>query len=341
MLSFIAKRTSSWPSFALLLTALTVLFTAFFFFLHYIGNRIPYDLALQRFQDLETDLTREEYARGYTSPFENCQLYNSVLRGAESESGAEGYSLHQAVLLQVYVVQDCEPVYDAINDDDPKSAALETPILLKPGYWWGNKAILAIGLRFFSLTQFRQVVEFATYLAYGFLLITLVMLAPRAALAAVPLAVFGIFSSGIEYFPDVSNGVPYLWALVATSILSLLMRWRPDGLGGPLIVQKIGSVTAVFCFIAGMVSSYLLFFEGHYIYMIVLFALVAWFGSLDRNARDKAKRVGLFVVFYVARVRCLFHAGSDNKNGRVRATTVEPTFERLLLRFLGTPHDTG
>ena len=309
MFSFIAKRTSSWPSFLLLLTALTVLFTVFFFFLHYIGNRIPYDLALQRFQALETDLSRKEYARGYSSTFESCQLYNSVLRGAESASGAEGHSLHYAVLLQVYDVQDCEPVYDAISDENPKSAALETPRILKTRYWWGNKAVLAIGLRFFSLAQFRQVVEFATYLAYGFLLAALVMLAPRAALAAVPVAVFGIFSSGVEYFSDVSNGVPYLWALLATAILSLLMRWRPDGLGGPLIVQKIGSVTAVFCFVAGMVSSYLFFLEGHYVYTIVLFALVAWFGSLDRGARDRAKRAGLFVAFYVVGFVACFMLG--------------------------------
>ena len=311
MLSFIAKRTSSWPSFALLLTVLTVLFTAFFFFLHYIGNRIPYDLALQRLQALETDLARKEYARDYNTTFENCQLYNSVLRGAESASGAEGHSLHHAVLIQIYSVQDdsaqdgdaslqdCRPVYAAISDDNPRSTALETPVILKTRYWWGNKAILAIGLRFFSLAQFRQVVEFATYLAYGILLAALVMSRPRAALAAVPLAVFGIFFSGIKYFSDVPNGVPYLWAVLAAAILSLLMRWRPDGLGGPLIVQKIGSVTAVFCFVAGMVSSYLFFMNGHPFHTIVLFALVAWFGSLDRSARDRAERAGLFVAFYV------------------------------------------
>ena len=297
MLSFIARRTSSWPSFVLLLTVLTVLFTAFFFFLHYLGNRIPYDLALQRFQALETDLARKEYARGYSSTFENCQLYNSVLRGAESVSGAEGHSLRNAVLLQAYSVQDCEPVYAAVSGDD--LAVLETPRILKTRYWWGNKAVLAIGLRFLSLAQFRQVVELATYLAYGFLLTTLAMLAPRAALVAVPVAVFGIFSSGIKYFSDVSNGVSYLWALLATAILSLLMRWRPDGLGGPPIVQKIGSVAAVFCFVAGMVSSYLFFLGGHYIYTIALVSLVAWFGSLDRSARGKAKRAGLFVAFYI------------------------------------------
>ena len=326
MLSFIAKRTSSWPSFVLLLTVLTVLFTVFFFFLHYLGNRIPYDLALQRFQALETDLARKEYVRGYSSTFENCQLYNSVLRGAESASGAEGHSLHYAVLLQIYNVEDCGPVYDAVGDDDLQSVALETPVILKTRYWWGNKAILAIGLRFLSLSQFRQVVEFATYLAYGVLLASLVMLAHRAAFVAVPVAVFGVFSSGIKYFSDVSSGVPYLWAVLATAILSLLMRWRPGGLGGPLIVQKIGSVPVVICFVAGMVSSYFFFLEGHYVYMIVLFALVAWFGSLDRSARDRAKRAGLFVAFYVVGFVACFMLGQIVKI-IVLELPVGPTFK--------------
>ena len=306
MLSLVARRTSSWPSFVLLLTVLTVFFAAGFFFLHYLGNRIPYDLALQRFESLETEFTRKEYVRSYSSTFENCQLSNSVLRGAESSSGTEGHSLHYTVLLQVYDIQDCRPVYAAISGDDPRPAALETPRMLKTRYWWGNKAIYAIGLRFLSPTQFRQVVEFAIYLAYGVLLAALIMLAPRAALVAVPVAVFGVFFSGVKYFSDVSNGVPYLWAVLATAILAFLMRWRPDGLSAPLIVRKNGSVTAVFCYVAGMISSYLFFQEGHYIYTIALFALVAWFGSRDRNARDRAKRAGLFVAFYaVGFVACI------------------------------------
>ena len=330
MLSFIARRTSSWPSFVLLLTALMVLFTGFFFFLHYLGNRIPYDLALQRFQTLETDLARKEYARGYSSTFENCQLYNSVLRGAESASGTEGHSLNYAVLLQVYDIQDCRPVYDAISDNYPKSEALEIPRILKTRYWWGNKAVLAIGLRFFSLAQFRQVVEFATYLSYGFLLVTLAMLASRAALVAVPVAVFGVFFSGIKYFSDVSNGVPYLWALLATAILSLLMRWRPDGLGGPPVIQKIGSVPAVFCFVAGMISSYLFFQESHHVYTIALVVLATWFGSLDRSARGKVKRAGLFVAFYVVGFVTCFMLGQIVKMV-VLELPVGPTFKNFYI----------
>ena len=309
MLSFMARRISSWPSFVLLLTLLTVFFTAGFFFLHYLSNRIPYDLALQRFESLETESTRKEYVRMYSDMFENCQLSNSVLRGAESSSGTEGNSLRYAVLLQVYDVEDCRPVQAAISSDDLKPAELERPKTLKTRYWWGNRAIYALGLRFLSIAQFRQMVEFATYLSYGVLLAALVMLAPRAALVAVPVAVFGVFFSGVKYFSDVSNGVPYLWAVLATAILALLMRWRSDGLSAPVIVQKNGSITAVFCYIAGMVSSYLFFLEGHYIYTIALFVLIAWFGSPDLNTKDRVKRAGSFVAFYVVGFVACFMMG--------------------------------
>ena len=328
MLSFMARRTSSWPSFVLLLTVLTVFFTAIFFFLHYLGNRIPYDLALQRFESLETEFTRKEYVRKYADPFENCQVFNSVLRGAESASGSEGHSLHYAVLLQVYYVQGCGPIYAAINGDDPKPAALEKPRMLKTRYWWGNKAIYAIGLRFLSLAQFRQMVEFATYLAYGVLLAALVRLAPRAALAVAPVAVFGVFSSGVEYFSDVSNGVPYLWAVLATAILSLLIKWRQGSLIMPPIVTRIDPIIAMFCYIAGTISSYLFFQEGHHIYTITLFALVAWFSSQDRNVRDRAKRVGSFVAFYVVGFVACFILGQIAKI-IVLELPVGPTFKNV------------
>ena len=295
MLFFMSRQRSSWTFFVLLLTLITVSGTAIFFFLHYLGNRIiPYDLALERFKSIETELTNEEYERGYSSSFEICQIGSIVLRGAKSVSDAEGHSLRNAVILQLYGPGECDTLRAMINGDNPD---VET---LKTRHWWGNKAIYAIGLRFLSLSQLRQVVEIATYLAYGVLLATLMMLMPRAALAMIPVAVFGIFSSGIKYFADVSNGVPYLWAVLMAAILSLLMRWRPDGFGVPVIVQKVGTVPTVFCFVAGMVSSYLFFFDGHHIYTIVLIGLVAWFGSLDRSTRDRAKRAALFVVFYIS-----------------------------------------
>ena len=289
----LVRRLSSWPFFILLLTAITVLGTIIFFFSHYLGNRvISHDLALQRFETFETELANEEYIRGYHHPFELCELSNTVLRGSESTSGPEGHSLRDAIILETYIGL-CGALRAAVNDGDHQKAILKTQ------YWWGNKVIYAVGLRFLSVVQFRQVVEIATYVAYGILLVALAMLTPRAALAAIPVAVFGVFCSGVEYFSDASNGVPYLWAVLAAAILALLMKLRLDRFGPPAIVKNTGVVIVLFCFVAGMVSSYLFHFDGHVSYIIVLFGLVAWLGSPDQSARDRAKRAVLFVVFYV------------------------------------------
>ncbi len=303
MLSFMVRRLSSWPFFILLLTAITVLGTIIFFFSHYLGNRIiSHDLALQRFETFETELANEEYVRGYHHPFELCQLSNTVLRGSESTSGTEGHSLRDAIILETYRGA-CGALRTAVNNGDHR------PAMLKTQYWWGNKAIYAIGLRFLSLVQFRQMVEIATYLAYGILLAALAMLTPRAALAAVPVVIFGIFCSGVKYFTDVSNGVPYLWSVLAAAILSLSMKLRLDGFGPPAIVKSTGVATALFCFVAGMISSYLFFFDGHVAYTIALFGLVAWLGSPDQSAHDRAKRAALFIVFYAVGFVACFMLG--------------------------------
>ena len=300
MLSFMVRRLSSWPFFILLLTAITVLGTIIFFFSHYLGNRIiSHDLALQRFETFETELANEEYIRGYDHTFEFCQISNAVLRGSESTSGSEGHSLRNAIILETYDSPEaysdrpCDVLRAVVSNGD------HIPSILKTRYWWGNKAIYAIGLRFLSVAQFRQVVEIATYVAYGILLAALAMLTPRAALAAVPVAIFGVFCSGVKYFTDVSDGVPYLWAVLAAAILSLLMKLRLDRFGPPAIVKNTGIVTVLFCFAAGMISSYLFFLEVHAAYTIALFGLVAWLGSPYQSTRDRAKRAALFVAFYI------------------------------------------
>ena len=288
------RRLSSWPFFILLLALITVLGTITFFFSHYLGNRIiSHDLALQRFETFEAEFANEGYIRGYNHPFELCQLSNVLLRGTESTSGTEGHSLRDAIIIQGNNDDTCDALRAVVSGGDN-----DEPIVTKTYHWWGNKVIYAVGLRFLSLGQLRQVVEIVTYLAYGFLLAALAMLTPRAALAAVPVAIFGVFCSGIKYFSDVSNGVPYLWAVLAAAILSLLMKLRLDGFGPPSIVNA-GTVQCCFCFVAGMISSYLFYADGHVGYTVALVGLVAWLGSFEQSTRDRVKRAALFVVFYI------------------------------------------
>lgn len=299
-----ARRHSTWPfSFILLLMVVAISGTAVFFFLHYLGNRImPHDLALYRVQDLETEFSDEKFLRRYHDPYEDCELSASVVRSAKAQ--AVGRSLHSAILPQGYLgygefLDPCAAFLDMVRGGDPE------PVLLKTRYWWGNKVLHTFGLRFLSLAQFRQTLEIAIYLAYGALIVSLAMLAPRAALVAFPLSVFGAFYSGVPYFADASNGVPYLWALLAAVILSMLMRWPLSSLrplikvDPPAIVQKVGAVTTLFCFVAGMISSFLFFMDGHIVLAVTLFGLVAWFGSPGFEVRDRAQRVSLIFASYI------------------------------------------
>lgn len=300
----IARRHSTWASFILLLMIVVILGTAFFFFLHYLGNRImPHDLALSRVQDFETELSDKKYLRGYHDPYEDCELFASVMRSVKVQA-AESHSLHNAILPQGVLLyggslHSCLVLLGAVSGGDPE------PALLGTRYWWGNKVMHTFGLRFLSLAQFRQTLEIAIYLAYGALIVSLAMLRPRAALIAVPLAVFGVFCSGVRYFADASNGVPYLWAVLAAVILSILVRQPSTNLRPlikvdmPTMVQKVGVVSTLFCFVAGMISSFLFFRDGHIVLAITLFGLVAWFGSPELEVRDRTQRVFLIFVSYI------------------------------------------
>ena len=299
-----ARRHSTWPCFILLLMVVVISGTAFFFFLHYLGNRImPHDLALSRVQDLETEFSDEKFLRRYVDPYEDCELSASVLRSAKVQA-TEGHSLRHAILPQGYLgygefFSSCAALLDAVRGENPE------PVLLKTRYWWGNKVLYTFGLRFLSLAQFRQTLEIAIYLAYGALIVSLAMLRLRAALVAVPLAVFGVFYSGVRYFADASNGVPHLWAVLTAVILSMLMRRPSTSLRSlikvdtPAMVQKVGTVTMLFAFTAGMISSFLFFMDGHIVLAVTLIGLVAWFGSHELKVSDRAQKVFLIFASYV------------------------------------------
>ena len=274
---------------------------------------MPHDLALSRVQDLETEFSDEKFLRRYVDSYEDCELSASVLRSAKVQA-TEGHSLRNAILPQGYLgygefFDPCPALLVAVSGGDPE------PVLLKTRYWWGNKVLYTLGLRFLSLAQFRQTLEVAIYLAYGALVASLAMLAPRAALVAAPLAVFGVFYSGVRYFADASNGVPHLWAVLAAVILSMLIRWPSTSwrplikVDMPAIVQKTGTVTTLFCFVAGMISSFLFFMDGHIVLAVILFGLVAWFGCSGLKVRDRVQRVSLIFGSYIVGFMACYVSG--------------------------------
>ncbi len=141
-----------------------------------------------------------------------------------------------------------------------------------------------------------------TYGAYFLLASALLLIGWRTLLVTAPLIVFGAFFSGIRYFLGVENGIPYLWAVLAATILTLLLWRHGSARAAPL-----------FCFTAGMVSSYLWLFDGHNFLAIALIGLIGWLGHERLNTRDRVRRVSSYLLLYAVGFILCFAANQVTK----------------------------
>ena len=171
--------------------AAALLGTALFIFLHYLGNRIHYRAAAQRFAaEIETDRPNESFAAGFNTPFEYCKLSTMVLAGSflPSEIGSNGF--RDALLLKGLAPQDvyydyCDELADAVNGVRLYEEFSSTH------YWWGSKALYAIMLRAFSVQDIRLLIRYAAYAGWIALAAALLLLAPRTLIILAPLILFG------------------------------------------------------------------------------------------------------------------------------------------------------
>ena len=275
-----------------LYAAAAIAATAFFFWLHHLGNGIPYELAQQRFAvaaPIDRPIGRVRYASNdgrvkYASNYEYCEIAAAILSGAMAESWHG--ELADAVLLRVLWRESgnyCPEVRAA------SSGANVASHLLKFRYWWGGKAIFAVALRWLSVVEFQRFVEIATYVAWLLFAWAMTLHGPRALAVALPLVAFGLAFSGISSFPGAVNGLPYLWTVSAAASFALLLskrsmaRWVPR-----------------FCFATGMVSSYLWLFDGHNFIIVALLSTVAWLALSGAAPRIRARKALGYVTFYIA-----------------------------------------
>lgn len=268
-----------------------LLATVLFFALHHAGNQIPYDLAQQRFKaEFAADRPDEGHAAGYKSRFEYCELSASVMAGAARPPSRRGASaLEEAVLPRILSAEWRGVDLDFCAALEAASAGVEvgTALRAKTRYWYGGKAIYAIALRYLSVQQIRELTLVSTRIAYLLLAASLVFFLPRALLVALPLILFDAFS-GVEYWADVANGLPYLWTVLLATILVWLARGRSSSVAVP-----------AFCFAAGTVSSFLWLGDGHGSLAITWIGLLAWFGSDSRSALQRTRSALLCISLYV------------------------------------------
>ena len=271
-----------------------LLATALFFALHHAGNQIPYDLAQQRFKaEFAADHPDEGHAKGYKSRFEYCELSASVMAGATPpDKGVSGVSaLEEAAILRILSAERHGRDLDlcAALEAASNGAEVGTAQGVKTRYWYGGKAIYAIALRYLSVRQIRELTLVSTRIAYLLLAASLVLVLPRALLVAIPLILFDA-ASGIEYWADVANGLPYLWTVLLATILVWLAHGRSS---------SVSVAVPVFLFAAGTVSSFLWFGDGHGLLAVTWIGLLAWFGGNSRSALQRTRIALLWISIYV------------------------------------------
>lgn len=265
--------------------AVLVAGTAFFFFLHYLGNQIPYDLAFYRLKEGYTEklpwMRDDHPASWFYNRYEFCQLSLTVLGGAERDDG--DHDLINAVLLKTIGFQPprCPTLSDTLNGSHVPER------LVKMRYWWGNKALYAIALRHMSVSNFNTLVGALIYAAHFLLAGMLLLLGRRILLIMSPVLLFSLLLSNVEYFQDAASGLPYIWTLLAAGATAVLSRFREQ-------------TVPMFCFIAGMVSAYLWQFDGHTLLLVTLFVMIGWFENHDLSYRARLRRAVLFTSFYAA-----------------------------------------
>lgn len=269
--------------------AVTIFGTAFFFFLHHLGNRIPYDLAKQRIaEEFASKRQVEGDVLHLTGGFEYCEISSSVMAGAR-KTDDNGSLVEGAIILKSFIrrTNPCEPLEAAASGGEPRIGPLKTR------YWWGSKALYAIALRHLSVHEYRKLIRTTSYLAWGLLALSLLLISPRTLAIVSPLILSGIFFSGIRFWSDVANGTPYAWAVLSAAGLAFLMSRRTSRWGSP-------GAARLSCFIIGMVSSYLWLGDGHTFLSITLIGLVAWFGGDHSNASERARLAVSCIVLYLA-----------------------------------------
>ena len=289
--------------------AVALFATALFFLLHHLGNQLPYDLAMQRFKtELESNRPDPGHAKGYKTMYEHCEMSAAVLAGARQASRAAG---NESAFRRAVVLRDFSwsPLGPCANFEAAVNGAAVAERVLKTRYWFGSKALYAIALRYGSVYDVRKAIGMGTYVAYFLLAISLFLLSPKMFLPAMPLLVFGAFFSGIHYWSDLANGLPYLWTVLFAAGLAVFTslagpeaprRWKRGPRDGAQEDGRASSAVEVYCFAGGTVSSYLWLGEGHTFLAVTWIGMVVWFGSGALDVAERTRKAMLCIVLYGA-----------------------------------------
>jgi hypothetical protein len=283
-----------------------------FFLLHFWGNQLSYELAKKRFANAFEygNLSDKEY---YSSKedmksvrnlvgiehFIECQIAAVILGGSQSKKDFFG-SLEDAVILKYAISSErewsgnCSNLKAIVVDNSEYRLGI-----IKTRYQWGYKAIYAILLQWFSVFQIRELTKVFTYFAYLVLSLMVFSLSRRLFLIFSPVIILGFFFSSIPQFPTLGNALGYLWSLITAIVLVWQMKKK-------FSYKSI----RIFTFVAGMISSYVWFLDGHLSFIFPLIGFLVYFGlryqgiSVGDSYKMVRKCLSLFVIGFLASHFC-------------------------------------
>lgn len=275
-----------------LYSLVVVLFTCAFIGLHHMANQVPHGfLADKLARDFHFhNLSVHNYPFAHhgahsilsnigQNQFTECAVLLSVL-------STQSKGLQDAVLPRTAVrksSQACDVLKNTVGILQTGGEFETRP--LRSQYWWGARPVYSFALRYFSVYQTRELIRNATAMAYMALAVALLFISPTIFWLSAPLLIFGTMFSGITYYSEVILGVPYLWAIVAATIIAALHATKAR-------IQIIH--LAVFC--AGMVSSYLWLLDGHTMLLVTWLMIIGYFAQAQRVSRIEA---GLSMIKHV------------------------------------------
>lgn len=279
-----------------IVAALTIVM---FIALHVVGNRLPFDLAVERFAEvlhaspansaeMESGASQNERQPQVLMKqgFHFCEFAAVVLADARAARDS-GSGIQEAILQSIVPTDDlCGNVRAAVL----QGVWFEDFVYANLRHWMGGKALYAIALRYLTVREFHLAIEALTYC--GFLSVALALLLVvgwRALLVGAPLLVCGLYLGALEQHSNIADGLPFAWALFATALGTVLLRRSL-----PM------SAARLFFFFAGMVSHYLWYFDGGNFLAATLIGLVVILARSTDSPWQRVVRAAACVGVYAA-----------------------------------------
>lgn len=270
---------------ALAYMSVAVLTVALFIALHVVGNRLPFDLAVERLSE-EFRMTgggRRDISRWNRT---YCRLSTDVLAGARFTRDGGG-GLRDAIFLRTFRPLSCDNLRSAVFQ-----GVFKEPKYMYVRHWQGSKALYAIALRYLTVRQFYSAIEALIFCGFLLLALALFAIGWRALLVGTPLLTFGIFFSALDTHANLVAGLPFAWAILATALGAVLLR---RGRRSPPIWTA-----RLFFFFAGMVSHFFWLFDGGNFVAATFIGVVAWLALKKDPPRQRVGQAAVCVGVYAA-----------------------------------------